>query len=87
MLKLAKVAGPLAVGVSLLMSLATAARAEPVLQDRPEHGKVIMCAARDAAKARQGLLPTGKMNNVTAYLEADENACAVGPARLVVVLR
>jgi hypothetical protein len=69
----------------LLTLQATAALADGMKPGEQYQGMVVACATQEEAETLQGLVVSGDMNNVTAYLQAEDNSCAVGPSRFVVV--
>ena len=45
------------------------------------------CGTEEEAEALRDLVVSGDVDKATAYLQADDNSCAVGPVRFVVMVQ
>jgi hypothetical protein len=64
---------------------ATVALAQQILPGGEYQGTVVACSTVGEAETLRGIVLTGDMTKVAAYLQDDANTCAVGPARFTVV--
>jgi len=64
---------------------ATVAIAQQIKPGEEYQGTVVACANQNEAEALRGIVITGDMDKVAAYLQDDSNTCAVGPAHFTVV--
>ena len=64
---------------------ATAALAQQMKPGEQYQGTVVACANENDAETLRGIMVSGDMDKVAAYLQDDSNTCAAGPARFTVV--